>query len=73
MSGVRVTSASLAGPPGGDGGSLLSPLRSQIRVVLGQQRFNVTDANTRTFGVEQYIFPKHFSVFNPTLHDIGNH
>lgn len=50
-----------------------SPLKSQIRVVLGQQRFNVTDPNTRTFGVEEYIFPKQFSVFNPTLHDIGNH
>ncbi|KAL7375079.1 hypothetical protein ABVT39_011619 [Epinephelus coioides] len=47
-----------------------NPLRSQIRVVLGQQRFNVTDPNTRTFGVEDYIFPKQFSVFNPTLHDI---
>ncbi|GAA6216291.1 hepatocyte growth factor activator isoform X1 [Lates japonicus] len=47
-----------------------NPLRSQLRVVLGQQRFNVTDPNTRTFGVEEYIFPKQFSVFNPTLHDI---
>ncbi|XP_023286987.1 hepatocyte growth factor activator isoform X1 [Seriola lalandi dorsalis] len=47
-----------------------NPLKSQIRVVLGQQRFNVTDPNTRTFGVEKYIFPKQFSVFNPTLHDI---
>ncbi|XP_042368524.1 hepatocyte growth factor activator isoform X2 [Plectropomus leopardus] len=47
-----------------------NPLKSQIRVVLGQQRYNVTDPNTRTFGVEQYIFPKQFSVFNPTLHDI---
>ncbi|XP_068164490.1 hepatocyte growth factor activator [Antennarius striatus] len=47
-----------------------NPLKTQIRVVLGQQRFNQTDPNTRTFGVEEYIFPKHFSVFNPTLHDI---
>ncbi|CAK6952831.1 hepatocyte growth factor activator [Scomber scombrus] len=47
-----------------------NPLLSQIRVVLGQQRFNVTDSNTKTFGVEKYIFPKQFSVFNPTLHDI---
>ncbi|XP_008296633.1 hepatocyte growth factor activator [Stegastes partitus] len=47
-----------------------NPLRSQIRVVLGQQNFNVTGPNTRTFGVEEYIFPKQFSVFNPTLHDI---
>lgn len=50
----------------------LSPLMSQLRVVLGQQRFNVSGPNTRTFGVEKYFFPKQFSVFNPTLHDIGN-
>ncbi|XP_005464505.1 hepatocyte growth factor activator isoform X5 [Oreochromis niloticus] len=47
-----------------------NPLKSQIRVVLGQHRFNTTNPNTRTFGVEDYIFPRHFSVFNPTLHDI---
>uniref|UniRef100_A0A8D3CVQ2 trypsin n=1 Tax=Scophthalmus maximus TaxID=52904 RepID=A0A8D3CVQ2_SCOMX len=47
-----------------------NPLRSQLRVVLGQQTLNVTGPNTRTFGVEEYIFPKQFSVFNPTLHDI---
>uniref|UniRef100_UPI003AAB88B3 hepatocyte growth factor activator isoform X1 n=1 Tax=Centroberyx gerrardi TaxID=166262 RepID=UPI003AAB88B3 len=47
-----------------------SPLKSQIRVVFGQQNFNVTGPNTKTFGVEDYIFPKQFSVFNPTLHDI---
>ncbi|KAK5848388.1 hypothetical protein PBY51_006007 [Eleginops maclovinus] len=47
-----------------------NPLKSQLRVVLGQQRFNVTGPNTRTFGVQEYIFPKQFSVFNPTLHDI---
>lgn len=50
----------------------LSPLKSQIRVVLGQQNINVTGPNTKTFGVEEYIFPRRFSVFNPTLHDIGN-
>ncbi|XP_028998600.1 hepatocyte growth factor activator isoform X2 [Betta splendens] len=44
--------------------------KSQLRVVLGQQHFNVTNPNTRTFGVADYIFPKQFSVFNPTLHDI---
>lgn len=49
-----------------------SPLKSQIRVVLGQQNFNVSGPNAKTFGVEKYIFPKQFSVFNPTLHDIGN-
>ncbi|XP_033992693.1 hepatocyte growth factor activator isoform X1 [Trematomus bernacchii] len=47
-----------------------NPLKFQLRVVLGQQRFNVTGPNTRTFGVQEYIFPKQFSVFNPTLHDI---
>lgn len=47
-----------------------NPLKSQIRVVLGQHKFNTTAPNTRTFGVEDYIFPKQFSVFNPTLHDI---
>ncbi|KAM6908936.1 hepatocyte growth factor activator [Xenentodon cancila] len=47
-----------------------NPLKSQIRVVLGQQSFNATGPNTRTFEVEDYIFPEQFSVFNPTLHDI---
>ncbi|XP_034531996.1 hepatocyte growth factor activator isoform X2 [Notolabrus celidotus] len=47
-----------------------NPLMSQIRVVLGQHHFNATGLNTRTFGVERYIFPRKFSVFNPTLHDI---
>nr|XP_020480063.1 hepatocyte growth factor activator isoform X1 [Monopterus albus]XP_020480064.1 hepatocyte growth factor activator isoform X1 [Monopterus albus]XP_020480065.1 hepatocyte growth factor activator isoform X1 [Monopterus albus] len=47
-----------------------NPLKSQLRVVLGQQHFNITSPNTRTFGVEEYFFPKQFSVFNPTLHDI---
>ncbi|XP_056156165.1 hepatocyte growth factor activator [Lampris incognitus] len=47
-----------------------SPRKSTIRVVFGQQHFNVTGPNTKTFGVEDYIFPKKFSVFNPMLHDI---
>ncbi|XP_070710876.1 hepatocyte growth factor activator [Pempheris klunzingeri] len=47
-----------------------NPLMSQLRVVLGQQTFNITSPDTKTFGVEKYIFPKQFSVFNPTLHDI---
>ncbi|XP_053272676.1 hepatocyte growth factor activator [Pleuronectes platessa] len=46
------------------------PLMSQLRVVLGQQGFNVTGPNTRTFGVEEYVFPKQYSAFNPTLYDI---
>ncbi|CAL8327272.1 unnamed protein product [Lota lota] len=49
---------------------LNNPLKSTIRVVLGQQNFNVSGPNTRSFGVDNYILPKHFSVFNPTLHDI---
>ncbi|KAM9425730.1 LOW QUALITY PROTEIN: hepatocyte growth factor activator [Pholidichthys leucotaenia] len=49
---------------------LSNPLKSQIRVVLGQHHFNMTSPNTRTFGVEDFIFPKQFSVFIPTLHDI---
>ncbi|XP_028330018.1 hepatocyte growth factor activator isoform X2 [Gouania willdenowi] len=49
---------------------LRSPLKSQIRVVLGQHRFNVSDHNTRTFGVEDYFLYTKFSVFNPILHDI---
>lgn len=53
--------------------SFHSPKESQLRVVLGQQNFNMTNPNTRSFGVAQYIFPKQFSVFNPTLHDIGNY
>ncbi|XP_026209336.1 hepatocyte growth factor activator isoform X1 [Anabas testudineus] len=48
-----------------------NPPKSKLRVVLGQQNFNVTHPNTKTFGVAEYIFPKQFSVFNPTLHDIA--
>ncbi|KAK2863151.1 hypothetical protein Q5P01_002684 [Channa striata] len=47
-----------------------NPPKSQLRVVLGQQKFNVTSPYSRTFGVAEYIFPKQFSVFNPTIHDI---
>lgn len=53
--------------------SVLSPLVSKIRVILGQHKFNVTTPDTKTFGVEKYIFPERFSVFNPTLHDIGKY
>ncbi|XP_027895057.1 hepatocyte growth factor activator isoform X2 [Xiphophorus couchianus] len=49
---------------------LSNPLKSQLRVVLGQHHFNITGPNTRTFDVEDYVFHKHFSIFNPTLHDI---
>ncbi|PWA28924.1 hypothetical protein CCH79_00012979 [Gambusia affinis] len=47
-----------------------NPVKSQLRVVLGQHHFNLTGPNTRTFDVEDYVFHKHFSIFNPTLHDI---
>ncbi|RVE60553.1 hypothetical protein OJAV_G00182070 [Oryzias javanicus] len=50
-----------------------SPLYHQVRVVLGQHYFNNTRSPSnysRTFEVEKIIYPKHFSVFNPTLHDI---
>ncbi|XP_061922140.1 hepatocyte growth factor activator isoform X2 [Entelurus aequoreus] len=47
-----------------------NPLTSQLRVVLGQHHFNVSGRDTRTFGVDKYIFPKQFSTFNPMLHDI---
>ncbi|KAL0970366.1 hypothetical protein UPYG_G00241020 [Umbra pygmaea] len=47
-----------------------SPLESKIRVILGQHKFNVTTPVTKTFGVEKYVFPQRFSVYNPTLHDI---
>lgn len=48
-----------------------SPLASQIRVVLGQHKFNVTGLTTKVFGVEDYVLPEQFTVFNPTQHDIG--
>ncbi|XP_024144395.1 hepatocyte growth factor activator isoform X3 [Oryzias melastigma] len=50
-----------------------NPLYHQVRVVLGQHYFNNTrfpSNYSRTFEVEKIIYPKHFSVFNPTLHDI---
>ncbi|XP_020567298.1 hepatocyte growth factor activator isoform X2 [Oryzias latipes] len=52
---------------------LSNPLKSQLRVVLGQHFFNNTkflSNHSRIFEVEDLILPKHFSVFNPTLHDI---
>lgn len=47
-----------------------NPLASQIRVVLGQHKFNVTGLTTKVFGVEDYVLPEQFTVFNPTQHDI---
>ncbi|NXA75290.1 HGFA factor, partial [Thryothorus ludovicianus] len=50
-----------------------SPLKSTIRVVLGQQIFNKTTDVTQTFEIEKYILHPQYSVFNPTEHDIGIH
>ncbi|KAJ7419036.1 hypothetical protein WISP_56455 [Willisornis vidua] len=47
-----------------------SPLKSTIRVVLGQQIFNKTTDVTQTFEIEKYILHPEYSVFNPTDHDI---
>ncbi|KAG9346956.1 hypothetical protein JZ751_005883, partial [Albula glossodonta] len=47
-----------------------SPLISSVRVVLGQHQFNDTGPNARSFGIEKYVFPDQYSVYNPTLHDI---
>ncbi|XP_063042892.1 hepatocyte growth factor activator-like [Engraulis encrasicolus] len=47
-----------------------NPMESTIRVVLGQQIFNDTGPDTRTYGVEKYIFPPKYSQFHPTEHDI---
>ncbi|XP_029879241.1 hepatocyte growth factor activator isoform X3 [Aquila chrysaetos chrysaetos] len=47
-----------------------SPLKSTIRVVLGQHIFNKTTEVTQTFEIEKYILHPQYSVFNPTEHDI---
>lgn len=49
---------------------LRNPLLSKIRVVLGQQSFNDTGPNTRTFGVEKYILHPRYTLYQPTLNDI---
>ncbi|OWK59987.1 Hepatocyte growth factor activator [Lonchura striata] len=49
----------------------ISPLKSTIRVVLGQQIFNKTTDVTQTFEIEKYILHPQYSVFNPTEHDIA--
>ncbi|XP_051580290.1 hepatocyte growth factor activator-like isoform X3 [Myxocyprinus asiaticus] len=50
---------------------LRNPSVSQIRVVLGQHFFNDTGPNTRTFGVENYVLYDHYTLFQPTVHDIA--
>ncbi|XP_030635325.1 hepatocyte growth factor activator [Chanos chanos] len=47
-----------------------NPLISKVRVVLGQHFFNDTGRNTRHFGIEKYVFPRRYSQYNPTVHDI---
>ncbi|XP_064201046.1 hepatocyte growth factor activator [Anguilla rostrata] len=47
-----------------------SPHVSSVRVVLGAHLYNDTGPNAKSYGIEKYVFPDHFSVFNPTLHDI---
>uniref|UniRef100_A0A672KXW7 trypsin n=1 Tax=Sinocyclocheilus grahami TaxID=75366 RepID=A0A672KXW7_SINGR len=50
---------------------LRNPLKSQIRVVLGQHSFNDTGPNTRTFAVQDYILYPRYTQFEPTLNDIA--
>ncbi|XP_067414985.1 hepatocyte growth factor activator isoform X2 [Emydura macquarii macquarii] len=47
-----------------------SPLKSSIRIVLGQHLFNKTTDVTQTFEIEEYILHPDYSVFYPTEHDI---
>ncbi|XP_016107134.1 hepatocyte growth factor activator-like [Sinocyclocheilus grahami] len=50
---------------------LRNPLKSQIRVILGQHSFNDTGPNTRTFAVQDYILNPRYTQFEPTLNDIA--
>ncbi|XP_062991961.1 hepatocyte growth factor activator [Elgaria multicarinata webbii] len=47
-----------------------SPLKSTIRVVLGQHSFNTTTDVTQEFDVEKYIMFPDYTVYNPTENDI---
>ncbi|MGH0143409.1 UNVERIFIED_CONTAM: hypothetical protein FKN15_016740 [Acipenser sinensis] len=47
------------------------PLKSSVQIVLGQHYFNDTGRNAVSFQIEKYVFYDHYSVFNPTQHDIG--
>ncbi|XP_066489036.1 hepatocyte growth factor activator [Tiliqua scincoides] len=47
-----------------------SPLKSSIRVVLGQHFFNKTTDITQEFEVEKYIMYPGYSVYSPDEHDI---
>ncbi|XP_078250228.1 hepatocyte growth factor activator serine protease [Pogona vitticeps] len=48
-----------------------SPLKSTIRVVLGQHFFNKTTDVTQEFDVEKYIMFPDYTVYNPTENDIA--
>ncbi|XP_067885357.1 hepatocyte growth factor activator [Heterodontus francisci] len=47
-----------------------SPLRSSIRVVLGQHYFNKTSRNTQVFEIEKYIVHSKYNTYDETKHDI---
>ncbi|XP_054854775.1 hepatocyte growth factor activator [Eublepharis macularius] len=47
-----------------------SPLKSKIRVVLGQHFFNKTTDVTQVFEIEKYIMFPDYTVYNPTENDI---
>ncbi|KAJ6668517.1 hypothetical protein lerEdw1_011999 [Lerista edwardsae] len=51
-------------------GSEASPLKSSIRVVLGQHFFNQSTDITQEFEVEKYIMFPDYTVYNPDEHDI---
>uniref|UniRef100_UPI00398E3243 hepatocyte growth factor activator-like n=1 Tax=Pristiophorus japonicus TaxID=55135 RepID=UPI00398E3243 len=48
-----------------------SPLRSSIRVVLGQHNFNKTSKNTQVFEVERYFIHNSYNVYEETINDIA--
>ncbi|CAH2299710.1 hepatocyte growth factor activator [Pelobates cultripes] len=47
-----------------------SPLKTMIKVVLGQHFFNETTDDTQAFQIDRYIFHDDYSAFKPTDHDI---
>ncbi|XP_069797910.1 hepatocyte growth factor activator-like isoform X2 [Narcine bancroftii] len=50
---------------------LHSPLKSSIRVVLGQHYFNKSDKHTQEFEITKYILHHEYSPFEETRHDIA--
>ncbi|XP_041132843.1 hepatocyte growth factor activator-like isoform X1 [Polyodon spathula] len=47
-----------------------NPLKSSVKIILGQHYFNDTGRNAVSFEIEKYVFYDQYSVFNPTQHDI---